>query len=438
MEEIFVAVSEALMKWLEHHQLWIKPLSLIVSPILAGVASYGTIKTRSRMDRQSKRLGMLKKTARIAEAEAIKRQGRVRELEKQILERKLRIDELETDLQRITDGGQQLWRLRDNRPFDKYKEWFLEPGAKVVTFGNLKGGVGKTTLAANFAAYLSRQKFRVLLVDLDYQGSLSNNLMLAAGYEEVESRADLLLQDGANLVTLERAKVHLTPAIDRGWLVPASYPFAQAESRLLMQWLLPLSGTDHEIDVRYRLAHALLRPEVRQSYDVIIFDMPPRMSIGSVNALVASHYFVVPTILDKLSIEAVGQFLSQMKAVKSDLGLGLEFAGVVASMTQMQNLTRRDHEMLDLVARSTNVWNADSNAILTRNLPKKAAIAAAAGEAVAYETRGADGNSIRQLFDPLYAELLTRIGLTPPPEHVKLLDELRAQRAASQPEADLV
>ncbi len=437
MEDLLREIFETAVKWLEGNETWLKPISYIVSPILAGVAFWGTSRTRDRMDRQNKRLGILKSSTRGAQQQAETSRRLALEENVRLRTAQIRITKLEEDLRRITEGGQQLWKLRDNKPFERYKEWYWTPeGAKVVTFGNLKGGVGKTTLAANFAAYLSLQKLKVLLIDLDFQGSLSNNLLLAAGYEEVESKTEMLLDDGANLVTLERAKLHLTPAIDRGWLVPASYPFAQAESRLLMQWLLPISGQDPDIDVRYRLANALLRPEVRQSYDLIIFDMPPRMSIGSVNALVASHYFVVPTILDKLSIEAIPQFLSQMKAIKSDLGLGLELAGVIASMTRVAALGGRDHEMLDLVRKSTGTWSAGQDYVLARNIPKRSAIAAVAGESVAYNIPNAPGNVIRHLFDPLFAELLTRIGLKPPAEHVRLLEELRDRiaRGVTEPE----
>ena len=86
--------------------------------------------------------------------------------------------------------------------------------------------------------------------------------------------------------------------------------------------------------MRYRLANALLRPEVRQSYAAIVLDMPPRMTLGSINALVASHAFVVPTILDTLSVEAVGQFLTNMKAIKADLRLDLDLAGIVGMLTR--------------------------------------------------------------------------------------------------------
>lgn len=437
MEELLQVLVEALFKWLEHNEPWIKPVSYIVSPILAFLAFRSSRQTLAEMVQNAEVLGETRAAATQASERAEKRANQLVDDEKRIRASNLRIERLESDLRRITQSGQKLWALRDNKPFEKYREWYLTPeGAKVVTFGNLKGGVGKTTLAANFAAYLSRHKYKVLLVDLDYQGSLSNNLMLAAEIEEVESRAEMLLEDGANLLTLERAKVHLTPAIDRGWLVPASYPFAEAESRLLMQWLLPLSGEQHDIDVRYRLAHALLRPEVRQSYDVIIFDMPPRMSLGAVNALVASHYFVAPTILDKLSIEAIAQFLTLMRAVKTDMDLRLDFAGVVAMMTRGKTLSKRDREMLRHVERASQSWGDRAHGPIMQHLPRREAVAAAAGEALAYNTACDDGTDLCGFFDAIFAELLTRIGLTPPPEHLQLLEKLRAQRARGEAEAE--
>ena len=59
--------------------------------------------------------------------------------------------------------------MKPARPFDKYREWLNErAGARIVTVGNLKGGVGKTTIAANLAAYISEKRgLPVLLVDLD-------------------------------------------------------------------------------------------------------------------------------------------------------------------------------------------------------------------------------------------------------------------------------
>lgn len=56
----------------------------------------------------------------------------------------------------------------------------------IITVAAMKGGVGKTTLTANLAAYLDRQNKRVLLIDLDYQGSLSHMLTSAANISKIK------------------------------------------------------------------------------------------------------------------------------------------------------------------------------------------------------------------------------------------------------------
>ena len=93
------------------------------------------------------------------------------------------------------------------------------------------------------------------------------------------------------------------------------------------------------IDARYLLARFLLRPEIRRQYGLIILDMPPRLTLGSLNALVTSDYLIVPTVLDKLSAEAVGTFLSQMKTIVADMRLPLQLAGIVGNMSRLETLS---------------------------------------------------------------------------------------------------
>jgi len=160
--------------------------------------------------------------------------------------------------------------------------------------------------------------------------------------------------------------------------------------------------------VRFRLARALLRPEVRRKYAAIIFDMPPRMTLGSLNALVASHFFVVPTVLDKLSVEAVGQFLTNMQAIKADLQLDIDLAGIAGVMTRLLNLSDVEREALERAREGGMVWGADRDYVFTTTIPRRVDIGNAAGGDIAYF--GSDNNGpLANLFNPLFEEICTAV-----------------------------
>src|SRR5258705_7686909 len=76
----------------------------------------------------------------------------------------------------------ELWRLYDPKPYTRYSTPINVSRPKIIVIANNKGGVGKTTLSANLAAYFElRRNKRVLLIDLDYQGSLSAWMVKASG-----------------------------------------------------------------------------------------------------------------------------------------------------------------------------------------------------------------------------------------------------------------
>jgi len=398
-------LSEWLRLYLDPYEPIFKLISYFFGPVVAAIAFYVNRKDRRELIKQAQALGVLKEEVRIARAALEESQKKVQSAHVQIERRGAEVAKLEKDLRDITEGSEDLWRLRPPRPFATYLNWIRDPaGAKLITIGNLKGGVGKTTLAANLAAFISEtRKKPVLVVDLDYQGSLSNMLMLAIGREEVESRVDWLFEETASLATVDRASVHLVEKLSQAWLIPANYTFAQIENQLLLKWLLQQDGG---IDVRYRLAHVLLHPDVRQRYAAMIFDMPPRMTLGSINALVASHAFVVPTILDALSVEAVSQFLANIKAIKADLKLDIELAGIVGMMTRQAEPLPREERGLALAREGGTIWKEDVDYVFKTTIPRRVAIADAAGEDIAYLS---GGGALQQVFDPLFDEICTAV-----------------------------
>lgn len=119
----------------------------------------------------------------------------------------------------------------------------------MITVANLKGGVGKTTIAGNLAAYFNALGMSVLIIDLDYQGSLTTMMRRLTGTTERTSQVDALFAPGAGLGTLFNATVPLHLGGPECRLARAFYEFARVEDQLMIEWLLRESGDD----IRYRL-----------------------------------------------------------------------------------------------------------------------------------------------------------------------------------------
>jgi chromosome partitioning protein len=412
---VLQAILEAIDRAVGLNQPGWRIFSLIVSPIVTLVAFYLNLRSRRELKEQSESLGTLQERVRTAQGELAAEQKLLAAKDDEVREKATEIGKLQRDISLLTERSHELWKLRDANPFDEFIAWQRDPRcARVVAFGNLKGGVGKTTLAANFGAYVAHQlKLPVLFVDLDFQASLSNLLIQACfGSEiadkDIESRIDNCFADRPALTSIHESIEHLDPKLSRAWLVASSYQFAQFENQLLMrQLLLEQVG----LDVRYRLAHALLRPEVSRNYKLIIFDLPPRMSLGAINALIASHFIVVPTILDKLSSEAVEQFLTNMRAIREDLKLDLQLAGIIGTMSVESTLKPNEQRIWEGLESAGHSWRNGEDFRITPTIRRAVAISRAAGEDLAYLSAGADGAVARELFQPVFEKLAKRIGL---------------------------
>lgn len=302
----------------------------------------------------------------------------------------------------LEDDESNLWKLHRPAAPPKFAERLRASRTKVLLIGHLKGGVSKTTLLANLAAYFDRNGKRVLAIDFDYQGSLTATLLRSVGKDVRPPYSDILLNGQTKPSDLVSVAIDLHPKLQRTRLLPASYTLVQKENQLMIRWLLEGGAAD----MRYRLAELLLSPEVQNAFDIVLIDIGPRLTTASVCALAATTHLVVPTILDQLSAEAVDSFLQQVKAITEEMKTGLDAVSVVGTMTRQERLDDSNRDAIATIRKALNKWG-DNAQLLSRNIPFRQVFIDCAGTDIASLTPG----DVRTLFDELGNELSGRIGL---------------------------
>ncbi|MDX1501467.1 MAG: ParA family protein [Thermoanaerobaculia bacterium] len=186
-----------------------------------------------------------------------------------------------------------------------------------------KGGVGKTTTSVNLAAALAGIGKRVLLVDLDAQGSASLSLGVARS-AMAPSSADIVLRSTPARDTVRRTRI---PGLD---LVTASADLASADQTLGM-----VAG--RELILRRALA------PIAAEYDFILLDCPSSLSLLPINALLASDNFILPVVPHYLASEGVANLLSTVRRLRGRFGHETGLLGIVLTMVDYRTRTCRQN-----------------------------------------------------------------------------------------------
>ncbi len=207
----------------------------------------------------------------------------------------------------------------------------LDPSqTTVLTIGNNKGGVAKTTSAVNFGLNLASLGFRVLLVDFDSQTSLTHTLPGPS----MKSDRSLLNHFTQNIPLNDIIR---NTNFKNVWILPSHPDLKYIDSGGSAQ-------PEDEIQFVSNIHSTSLQTPDGYPFNWIIFDTPPAQTRFTRAALAASHITIIPTLAETYGMIGIQPFITTCMAMKSLMGRNVEVAGIF--ITKWRN-TSQSKKILD-------------------------------------------------------------------------------------------
>ena len=185
---------------------------------------------------------------------------------------------------------------------------------QIISVINQKGGVGKTTTVINLAAGLSQLKKKILVIDLDPQGNATTGL----GLSNTENSSDTIY--GVLNGTREINHVINKTQFDNLDMITSNVDLSGLEVETA-------DDSNRAFILKSKLT-AYLNTS-RGSYDYILIDCPPSLSLLTVMALVSSNSLLVPLQTEFFALEGLTQLMKTIERIKVSLNPELKIRGIL-------------------------------------------------------------------------------------------------------------
>lgn len=204
---------------------------------------------------------------------------------------------------------------------------------KIIAFANQKGGVAKTTSTYNVGVSLARKGKRTLIIDLDSQASLT----ISAGLEPFDYEKTIV-------TVLQKEGTVISECTQ-----PLQENLSICTSRLeLAQLEMEMIGRAMRETILKRTLES-----IKNTYDFILIDCPPQLSILTINALACCDYVIIPVKTDYLAYRGVELLMESIQDTKDLINPNLAVLGVIATMYDKR--IKDDKDILQALQEKYNV-----------------------------------------------------------------------------------
>ena len=193
---------------------------------------------------------------------------------------------------------------------------------QIISVINQKGGVGKTTTVINLAAGLSLIEKKILVIDLDPQGNATTGL----GLSNMESSSDTIY--GVLNGTREIEEVIKKTQFENLDIITSNVDLSGLEVETA-------DDSNRAFILKTKLTAYLNNS--KGTYDYVLIDCPPSLSLLTVMALVCSNSLLVPLQTEFFALEGLTQLMKTIERIKSNLNPSLEIRGILLTMFDKRN-----------------------------------------------------------------------------------------------------
>ena len=198
---------------------------------------------------------------------------------------------------------------------------------RVIALINNKGGVGKTTSCLNIGVALSLLNKKVLLVDIDPQGNLTDAFI---NINQLQYTIKDLLEGTISDIN-QVIKRQVKPNID---LIPSNNLLNGTEEKLLNKMS------------RETILKRILEP-IKNNYDYVLIDCPPSLNLLVLNSLTASNEAIIPIATEYHALTGTNTIIQTLQQVKALLNSSLRLSGVF--ITKYDERTNNDREIKEAI-----------------------------------------------------------------------------------------